>query len=138
MRQQMALGEDFVFSLGSGFPYSSLQRKSDGGWIEIDITYAKPSSQNTGQKLEQIRLSGTAFYAAAMLRMDELRAMQNERRPYVLVDGLGNNMGRWKIMSVEEQQSRVIDDGTAMKVAWVLQLEEFVDDAASSDDDSGG
>ena len=138
MRQQMALGEDFVFSLGSGFPYSSLQRKSDGGWIEIDITYAKPSSQNTGQKLEQIRLSGTAFYAAAMARMDELRAMQNERRPYVLVDGLGNNMGRWKIMSVEEQQSRVIDDGTAMKVAWVLELEEFVDDAASSDDDSGG
>lgn len=138
MRQQMALGEDFVFSLGSGFPYSSLQRKSDGGWIEIDITYAKPSSQNTGQALEQLQLSGTAFYALGMQRMDELRAMQNERRPYVLVDGLGNNLGRWKIMSVEEQQTRVIDDGTAMKVAWVLQLEEFVDDAASSDDDSGG
>ena len=138
MRQQMALGEEFVFSLGSGFPYSSLQRKSDGGWIEIDITYAKPSSQNTWQALEQIRLSGTAFYAAGMQRLDELRAMQNERRPYVLVDGLGNNLGRWKIMSVEEQQTRVIDDGTAMKVAWVLQLEEFVDDAASSDDDSGG
>ena len=138
MRQQMALGEEFVFSLGSGFPYSSLQRRSDGGWIEIDITYAKPGSQNTGQALEQIRLSGTAFYAAGMQRLDELRAMQNERRPYVLVDGLGNNLGRWKIMSVEEQQTRVIDDGTAMKVAWVLQLEEFVGDAASSDDDSGG
>lgn len=138
MRQQMALGEDFVFSLGSGFPYSSMQRKSDGGWIEIDITYAKPSSQNTGQALEQLQLSGTAFYAAGMQRMGELRAMQNERRPYVMVDGLGNNLGRWKIMSVEEQQTRVIDDGTAMKVAWVLQLEEFVDDAASSDDDSGG
>ncbi|ABY90392.1 tail protein [Halomonas phage phiHAP-1] len=137
MRQQMALGEEFVFSLGSGFPYSSLQRRSDGGWIEIDITYASPSSQNTGQALEQIRLSGTAFYAAGMQRLDELRAMQSERRPYVLVDGLGNNLGRWKIMSVEEQQTRVIDDGTAMKVAWVLQLEEFVDDAASSDDDSG-
>jgi len=138
MRQQMALGEEFVFSLGSGFPYSSLQRRSDGGWIEIDITYAKPSSQNTGQAFEQIRLSGTAFYATGMQRLDELRAMQNERRPYVLVDGLGNNLGRWKIMAVEEQQSRVIDDGTAMKVAWVLQLEEFVDDAANSDDDSGG
>lgn len=137
MRQQMALGEEFIFSLSSGFPYSSLQRKSDGGWIEVDITYAKPSSQNTGQALEQIQLSGTAFYATGMLKLDELRAMQNKREPYVLVDGLGNNMGRWKIMAVDEKQSRVIDDGTAMQVSWSLQLEEFVDDAASNNGDSG-
>lgn len=137
MRQQMALGEEFIFSLSSGFPYSSLQRKSDGGWIEVDITYAKPSSQNTGQALEQIQLSGTAFYAAGMLKLDELRAMQNKREPYVLVDGLGNNMGRWKIMAVDEKQNRVIDDGTAMQVSWSLQLEEFVDDAASNNGDSG-
>lgn len=137
MRQQMALGEEFIFSLSSGFPYSSLQRKSDGGWIEVDITYAKPSSQNTGQALEQIQLSGIAFYATGMLKLDELRAMQSKREPYVLVDGLGNNMGRWKIMAVDENQSRVIDDGTAMQVSWSLQLEEFVDDAASNNGDSG-
>jgi hypothetical protein len=137
MRQQLALGEDFVFSLGREFPYSSLQRKSDGGWIEIDIVYAKPASQNTGQGLDEIRLSGTAFYAIGMQRLDELRAMQAERRPYVLVDGLGQNLGRWKIMAVEESQSRIIDDGTAMRVAWVVQLQEFVDHAASGEDDSG-
>lgn len=136
MHQQMALGEDFVFSLGREFPYSSLQRKSDGGWIEIDIVYAKPSSQNTGQGQEEIRLSGTAFYAVGMQRLQELRDMQAERRPYVLVDGLGTNMGRWKIEAVEESQTRVIDDGTAMRVAWVVQLKEFVDDA-SDEDDSG-
>lgn len=137
MRQQMALGDDFVFSLSREFPYSSLQRKSDGGWIDIDIVYAKPSSQNTGQALEQIRLAGVAFYAVAMQRLDELRAMQDERRPYVLVDGLGTNLGRWKIMAVEESQSRVIDDGTAMRVSWVVQLEEFVDDATDDENDSG-
>ncbi|MCW6036833.1 phage tail protein [Spirulina subsalsa FACHB-351] len=137
MRQQLALGEDFVFSLGREFPYSSLQRKSDGGWIEIDIVYAKPASQNTGQGLDEIRLSGTAFYAIGMQRLDELRAMQAERRPYVLVDGLGQNLGRWKIMAVEENQSRIIDDGTAMRVAWTVQLQEFVDHAASGEDDSG-
>lgn len=136
MRQQMALG-DFVFSLGREFPYSSLQRKSDGGWIEIDIVYAKPASQNTGQGLEQIRLTGTAFYAIGMQRLAELREMQAERRPFVLVDGLGTNMGRWKIMAVEENQARVIDDGTAMRVAWTLQLEEYIDHAASDEDDSG-
>ncbi|WP_343794989.1 phage tail protein, partial [Sphingomonas trueperi] len=87
--------------------------------------------------LEQIRLAGVAFYAVAMQRLDELRAMQDERRPYVLVDGLGTNLGRWKIMAVEESQSRVIDDGTAMRVSWVVQLEEFVDDATDDENDSG-
>lgn len=133
MRQQMALGDEFVFSLGRNFPYSTLQRKSDGGWVEIDIVYAKPSSQNTGQALEQIRLAGTAFYATAMQRLQELRALQNARQPYVLVDGLGANLGRWKIMAVEENQRRVIDDGTAMVVEWTVQLEEFVDESSKND-----
>lgn len=137
MRQQMALGEDFIFSLGREFPYTTLQRKSDGGWIEIDIVYAKPSAQNTGQGLEEIRLAGTAFYAVGMQRLDELRALQAARRPYVLVDGLGNNLGRWTIEAVEESQGRIIDDGTAMRIAWTLQLKEFVDDATSDEDDNG-
>lgn len=135
MRQQMALGP-FVFSLGRGFPYSRLERKSHGGWIEIDLAYASPSSQNTGQDLGEIRLTGTAYYAQGMERLAELRALQAERRPLAMVDALGMNLGRWRLDNVEETQRRVIDDGTAMAIDWVVQLREFFD--AGNQNDRGG
>ena len=132
MRQQLALG-DFVFSLGRSFPYKSLERKSDGGWVEIDLVYTSPSSQNTGQGLQRIRLSGTAFYATAMERLNELRALQGQRAPLQLVDGRGYNLGRWRLDSVEESQRRVIDDGTAMMVDWVVQMKEYFDAGSTND-----
>lgn len=131
MRQQMALGA-FVFSLGSGFPYSSLSRKTSGGWVDLDIVNSKPYAHNTGQGLEQLNLRGKAFKGAGMAKLDELRAMANARAPYSLVDALGRNWGRWRIENVNENQERIIDDGTAMIVEWELELKEFVNDATNA------
>lgn len=125
MQQQMALG-DFIFGLSTGFAYDRLERKSSGGWVSLDIIASKPMSHQTGQGLETLRLSGVAMYAAGMKRVDELRAMINARAPFVLVDGIGRNWGRWRLESVNESQRSIIDDGTAMAIDWTLELEEFV------------
>jgi phage protein U len=125
MAQQMALGE-FVFSLSSGFPYDTLDRKTSGGWVTMDIISGKPLSQNTGQGLETVRLNGKAQFSAGMAKVQSLREMANARVPYVLVDGRGQVWGRWKIQDVSESQKRVLDDGTATLLEWTLELEEFV------------
>ena len=125
MRQQMVLG-DFIFGLSRGFAYSSLIRNSDGGWSDLAIIASKPQSRQNGQKLEKLTFGGTAMYATGMRRLDELRALQNARAPLPLVDGSGRNWGLWRINSVVETQSNVIDDGTAMVMTWSLELEEFV------------
>lgn len=125
MRQQMVLG-DFIFGLSRGFAYSSLIRNSDGGWSDLAIIASKPQSRQNGQKLEKLTFNGTAMYATGMQRLDELRALQNARAPLPLVDGIGRNWGLWRINSVVETQSNVIDDGTAMVMTWALELEEFV------------
>lgn len=125
MPQQMAIG-DFVFGLGSGFPYETLSRKTSGGWSSMDIIASKPFSQNTGQDLETLRLAGKTQWGAGMDKLDALRAMANARTPYVMVDGIGRVWGQWKMMSVQEEQRRVIDDGTATLIEWTLELEEFV------------
>jgi phage protein U len=125
MRQQMVLG-DFIFGLSRGFAYSSLIRNSDGGWSDLAIIASKPQSRQNGQKLEKLTFGGTAMYATGMQRLDELRALQNARAPLPLVDGIGRNWGLWRINSVLETQSNVIDDGTAMVMTWSLELEEFV------------
>ena len=125
MRQQMALGQ-FIFGLSTGFPYERLSRSSDGGWVNLDIISSKPKSHNSGQGLQQLRLSGKAARGPGMVKLDELRAMQSARVPYVLIDGIGSNWGRWRIDKVEEGQSNIIDDGTAMVIEWTLELQEFV------------
>lgn len=125
MRQQMALG-DFIFGLSTGFPYDRLERNSSGGWVDLDIISSKPKSHQTGQGLEELRLSGKALWGPAMAKLDELRAMVDGRKPFVLVDGLGRNWGRWRIDKVGESQRRIIDDGTAAVVEWTLELKEFV------------
>lgn len=124
MAQQMALGS-FVFGLSSGFPYDTLDRKTTGGWVSLDIISSKPRSHQTGQGLETLRLQGKAQWAAGMTRVDQLRAMANARVPYVLVDGIGRVWGRWRINSVDESQKRTIDNGTATLLEWTLELEEF-------------
>lgn len=124
MSQQMALG-GFVFGLSSGFPYETLDRKTTGGWVSLDIISSKPRSHQTGQGLEEIRLNGKAQWAEGMAKLDELRAMANARIPYVLIDGVGRVLGRWRIDGVNEGQKRVLDDGTTTLLEWSLELSEF-------------
>jgi phage protein U len=124
MRQQMVLGS-FIFGLSRNFAYSSLIRKSDGGWADLDILTSKPKSTQTGQKLQTLSITGKAMYATAMDRLDELRALQALHAPVPLVDGIGRNWGLWRINNVSETQTYVIDDGTAMVVEWAIELAEF-------------
>ncbi|PNA05759.1 MULTISPECIES: phage tail protein [unclassified Pseudomonas] len=124
MKQQMALGS-FIFGLSRDFAYSTLARKSDGGWTDLQILNSKPRSHQTGQKPESLTISGTSMYAVAMERLDELRALQALRVPLPLIDGIGRNWGLWRINSIDENQSEVIDDGTAMVIKWVIGLSEF-------------
>lgn len=125
MKQQMALG-DFIFGLSRGFAYDSLVRTTDGGWMALNILVSKPRTHQGGQKLETLKITGKAMHGLAMERLDELRALQARCVPLPLIDGVGRNWGRWVIKTVNETQSAVIDDGTAMLVDWVLDLEEFV------------
>ncbi|MDT3310686.1 phage tail protein [Pseudomonas sp. rhizo66] len=124
MKQQMALGS-FIFGLSRQFAYHSLLRKSDGGWSEIQILTSKPKSSQTGQKTETLTITGKSMYAVAMDRLDELRALQALRIPLPLIDGIGRNWGLWRINNVQETQTYIIDDGTAMVVDWVIELAEF-------------
>tara|TARA_R110000772_G_scaffold164199_2_gene275586 strand:- start:258 stop:665 length:408 start_codon:yes stop_codon:yes gene_type:complete len=126
-RQQLSLG-GFVFSQQGEFAYETLERKSSGGWQRIDIVNAKPRAHNTGQGAETVRLRGKAFYAYGMDKLDELRALQAKREPLTLVDGHGVNWGRWTFDDLNENQERIIDDGTAMIVRWEMLLTEYSDE----------
>ena len=127
MKQMLALGE-FVFSLSKNTPYEGLSRTSDGGFVTVPRYNGKPFSQNTGQGLENITLTGTWFKYQGMQNMQALRELQKQLKPIVLSDGYGINMGLWTIKSLSEKQDRIIDDGTAQTNSFTIALEEFVDE----------
>ncbi|RBP79094.1 phage tail protein [Marinomonas rhizomae] len=130
MPQMMSLG-GFVFSLSEGTPYEGLQRTSDGGWVAVSRYGQKPLSQNTGQQLENITLTGTWFHSQGMSHLTALRTLQNKRQPLVLADGYGNNLGQWTIKRLQEKQDRIIDDGTAFVLGFTIELEEYANDDPS-------
>jgi len=130
MPQMMSLG-GFVFSLSEGTPYEGLQRTSDGGWVTVFRYGQKPLSQNTGQQLENITLTGTWFQSQGMSNLGSLRTLQNKREPLVLADGYGNNLGQWVIKRLQEKQDRIIDDGTAFVLGFTIELEEYANDDPS-------
>ena len=125
MRQQMALGS-FIFGLSRNFAYSGIVRLSDGGWADLDVVMGKPKSRQAGQKAQTLKITGKSMYGVAMERLDELRALQALRVPVPMVDGIGTHWGFWRINSVSETQSEVIDDGTAMVINWTVDLSEFI------------
>ena len=43
----------------------------------------------------------------------------------LLTDDYGYNMGLWKIMSLNDDEKDVIDDGTPMIVSFTIAFEEF-------------
>uniref|UniRef100_A0A6M3KNW0 Tail protein n=1 Tax=viral metagenome TaxID=1070528 RepID=A0A6M3KNW0_9ZZZZ len=126
MHQQAALG-DFVFSIAKNSAYDRLTRRSTGGWVTLETLNAKPSSQNTGQGLETITISGSVYGAAGMEQMNQLRALQAQRKPLALVTGQGDNHGRWKLQDINEEQKRIIDDGTPLVINFSITLEEFAE-----------
>ncbi|CAK2830984.1 Phage protein U [Vibrio crassostreae] len=130
MRQMMSLG-GFVFSLSEGTPYEGLQRTSDGGWVTVPRYGQKPISQNTGQQLENINITGTWFRGEGMANMGKLRALQAKREPLVLTDGYGSNLGLWTIKRLQEKQDRIIDDGTAFILGFTIDLEEYAGESSS-------
>lgn len=125
MKQMLSLG-GFVFSLGEKTPYVGLKRSSDGGFRSVARYGQKPIGQNTGQSLESISLTGEWFKSEGADNIARLRALQNQRKPLVLADGYGNNLGLWTIKKLDESQSRIIDDGTPMVLSFTLGLEEYV------------
>ena len=117
--------EAFVFGLATDTAYESLNRESKGGWINMDIVNGKPVSQHTSLPLDSLSIQGKWFGSEGMASINTLRELNRMKKPVLLSDAYGFNLGMWKIMQVSERQRRVIDDGTAMVVEFTLQLEEF-------------
>ncbi len=131
MKQQLILSvpsknvEAFVFGVATGTEYETLSTSMQGGWINLDIVDGKAVSQNTHVPLDGKTLKGKWFGAEGRASVRRLKEIMKMRVPVLLTDDYGYNMGMFKMMSLTDDESDVIDDGTPMVVRFSIQFEEF-------------
>ena len=121
----MMLG-DFMFSVDTA-AYDQFKHRTAWHWKEQGRLNRTPALQYTGAAPEQIDLSGTILphYSGGLNQLNEMRAHANKAQPLLLVDGLGHVRGDWVILSIEESQSRFIEQGLPLKVDFTLKLQAY-------------
>lgn len=127
----MCLGT-FVFQL-STTAYQQLTRQLAWRHARSERVGAIAAAQYVGPGEDRIELSGIIAppLAGRYASLDTLRQMADTGRPWALVDGQGNVLGAYAIVSLNQTQTLFFSDGTPRKVEFQLTLDRVPDEAAS-------
>lgn len=126
----MALGQ-FIFSLPT-LAYDSLQRSTAWRHPSNSRVGARSAHQFVGPGDESIHLSGVLMPAliGRAASLDELREMGHTGQAWPLVAGTGEVFGAYVIENMEETGTYHIDNGSARRIEFSIQLKR-VDDEQS-------
>jgi len=124
----MAIG-DIAFKAGAE-SYEELRRSAAYRWQSVNRAGRRPARQYGGIGEEIIELSGTLYphFTGGLKRMADLRDLAATGKAQILVDGLGNVMGKWTIDRVQETQTVFLEHGQPRKIEFELQLSAYGDD----------
>lgn len=129
----MTLGS-FQFRLSTA-AYESLKRTTDYRWKGQKRLGRPPSQQFIGKGDDKINLEGTIYphFRGGLGQIDDMREMADEGEPLSLVDGRGNNLGRFCISKIQETQEALVLEGLPRKMTFKMDLVAY-----GEDDDNGG
>ncbi|WP_027858379.1 phage tail protein [Marinobacterium jannaschii] len=124
MNQMLAIG-DLVLSVYQDSEYEKLVRTSHGGFVTLDRGGQSPASQQVGPALDTIQITGTLLGGTGGEVLARWRELQAERKPQPVVRGSGEVLGLWMIQKIVETESRLIDNGVALKTQYSVDLEQY-------------
>jgi uncharacterized protein len=121
----------FVFSL-STLAYQDLQRQTAWRHASNSRVGARPARQFIGQGDDTINLSGVLApeFAGDQTSLDQLREMADSGLAWALVTGQGEVLGAFVIESLSETRTVFLDDGSARRIEFQLQLTHVDSDEA--------
>jgi len=123
MKQMLSIS-DFIFSVYQDTDYHQITRTAESGLAAVDRGGQAPATQRTGQPLDTISISGQVLGKGGGAVLDKLRAFINAG-PQVVMKGSGESLGQWNVTRVTETGTRLIDDGTALKTTFQVDLQEY-------------
>ena len=128
--------DDFVFGMDT-IAYDKLQRQVSWKHPSTSRIGARNASQFTGPGDDTITLTGVlATELNDLQSLDDLYAMGDAGDYYVMVDGAGYVYGVFKIESISENQSYILEDGTPRKIDFTITLKRVADDLLQENQDN--
>lgn len=127
----MGLG-DFRFATNTA-AYQSLQRVANYRWTATPRLGRTPARQFLGPGEETVELEGVIYphHAGGLGQLDAMRALAATGEPQLLVSGLGDVLGDWVILTVEERHpGPFFERGVPRKVEFRLSLGFYGEDEA--------
>ena len=121
----LALGP-YRFSLNTS-AYQSLKRSSEYRWPSIERIGQEPLLQAIGQGSDRIDLDGVIYphFRGGLRQINGMRDAATRQEPLMLINGLGEVLGRFVITQIEETQTTFLADGAPRKIEFRLSLERY-------------
>lgn len=124
---------EFVFKI-SNSSMRSIRQRFNSGWSKSDRAGGYPFWQATKKATSSFSIGG--FYLPALVGakplikgngQKELDKIVRDQEPVSMILGDGTFYGKVVVLSAEFDKSLFLSDGTAQKVDFVLEIEEYHD-----------
>jgi phage protein U len=78
---------------------------------------------------QDLKLEGVIYasHPGSTSQISRMKETAEKGEPLMLVDGLGNVLGKWVITRFEERQTTFYSNGLPRKVEFLLELKKFKD-----------
>ena len=115
---------DFIFSVYIDTDYHQFTRIAESGYNDVKRAGQYPATPFTEKKLETISLNGQILGPYATVRLNKLRSLLTNG-PQLVMKSNGENLGQWLVLRVTETADKLIDDGTALKTTFKVDLRQY-------------
>ena len=121
----MALGNYFFSWLTAS--YQDKEESRNYRWEAQNVVGQSPFYHYVGPGEQSLKLDGVIYsnYRGGILQIPLMKQTANQGKPLMLVDGLGNVLGLWIIMSLNEKQTVFNSNGLPRKATFSLDLKKY-------------
>ncbi len=130
----LSLGE-YQFSMSTA-AHDDMQRKASYRWSSQARLTREPAMQYLGMGKTTIGLKGSIYpgFRGGLTQIDDMKKEAEKGEPLTLVDGRGNNLGRFCIKEISDTEKNFIGPGAPRRIDFSLSLEAYGEDAKSTGD----
>ncbi|WP_253299817.1 phage tail protein [Wolbachia endosymbiont of Chironomus riparius] len=109
------------------FAPRSLRCSKEKRWSVVECIGKMPSLQNIGQGGESIEVEGIIYLnnLNGLNQLNSMKEAEKDQTPHILVDSLGDVLGRFVIMKLEKKQTSFFPSGLPKKVEFSLSLKRY-------------
>lgn len=123
----MALGPYFFSATTAA--YETKDGTATYRWEEQAVIGQAPLYHFMGSGEQTLQLEGAVYadYHDGLEQIPRMKEAADKGEPLMLVDGLGNVLGQWVILTLQEKQTFFRSNGLPRKSTFALNLKKYDD-----------